>query len=506
MKVSTVVSRMDMISLEKFIGQDVLSLVTEKEDMKPSKIKEMASSPSSEKLCLYDYEKAELILEFLKPEEKLALAQLLNINADNFSEDFEKVHRLNKLEKFFSFFEQEFVPQVIVEVPPVELVQPNRGLRPYQAQLINKFKKEFETNKIARVLLHLPTGAGKTRIAIRFLAEQLAFKGANFLWLANDNRLLRQAENEFKQAWKAVGDVDCQILRVSRHMNLDLLDGNMKSALFCTVQTYHEMIKADLPLFREIPKHINFVVFDEAHQVIADTYKNVVSSICFYANNAFLIGLTATPGRSNLDIEADRQLKEFFQGNKIKLSTSELGYSNPFQYLIDKKYLATPHFTPLDFDSKSISKRDFLYQKLTELAGRYKKILVFCDSIKEIDIIAASLRLKFPNSFGVHSKNSVEENIMAINKLRDKEITEPVIVLNFDMLTTGFDAPGIDCLVVAKTTNSVIEFSQMVGRGLRGPESGGSENVMVFHIQEATHSFYFDLKMMFEFWEGVWND
>lgn len=80
-----------------------------------------------------------------------------------------------------------------------------------------------------------------------------------------------------------------------------------------------------------------------------------------------------------------------------------------------------------------------------------------------------------------------------------------MIVLNFDMLTTGFDAPGIDCLIVAKTTHSVIEFSQMVGRGLRGPNSGGSENVMVFHVQNLAHEFYFDLNQMFEFWEGVWS-
>jgi hypothetical protein len=55
---------------------------------------------------------------------------------------------------------------------------------------------------------------------------------------------------------------------------------------------------------------------------------------------------------------------------------------------------------------------------------------------------------------------------------------------NYGVLTTGFDAPKIRAVIIARPTTSVVLYEQMIGRGMRGPLNGGTEECQVIDLQD----------------------
>ncbi len=68
-----------------------------------------------------------------------------------------------------------------------------------------------------------------------------------------------------------------------------------------------------------------------------------------------------------------------------------------------------------------------------------------------------------------------------IERFRRGELS---VLCNYGVLTTGFDAPKVRCVVVARPTASPILYEQMVGRGMRGPEFGGTERCLVIDVND----------------------
>ena len=52
------------------------------------------------------------------------------------------------------------------------------------------------------------------------------------------------------------------------------------------------------------------------------------------------------------------------------------------------------------------------------------------------------------------------------------------------MLSTGFDAPGTDAILIARPTTSPVLYSQMLGRGLRGPRVGGNPECLLLDLKD----------------------
>ena len=89
------------------------------------------------------------------------------------------------------------------------------------------------------------------------------------------------------------------------------------------------------------------MIFDEAHQAIADTYSFVTEQICM--RRPPLLGLTATPGRTSGFGEDDFRLAEMF--GYAKVSIDPRGHTSPVSYLIRNGYLANPTFNNVNLDS-----------------------------------------------------------------------------------------------------------------------------------------------------------
>ena len=104
------------------------------------------------------------------------------------------------------------VPQrVSVRANDAESVAPSRGLFPHQKRAAIAVER-YLYYEDGRVMLHLPTGVGKTRTAMSIVATHLrTYRSGLIVWLAATRELLEQAADEFESTWKAVGDrsVDC---------------------------------------------------------------------------------------------------------------------------------------------------------------------------------------------------------------------------------------------------------------------------------------------------------
>ena len=123
--------------------------------------------------------------------------------------------------------------------------------------------------------------------------------------------------------------------------------------------------------------------------------------------------------------------------------------------------------------------------------------IIFAPSKESAVDIATILRLKDVNAASITSDTPRFDRKLNIEKFKDGEVS---ILVNFGVLTTGFDAPNIKAVIVARPTMSVVLYSQMIGRGLRGPMMGGEDECYLIDVKdnlvnmpEANQAFtYFD--------------
>ena len=78
------------------------------------------------------------------------------------------------------------------------------------------------------------------------------------------------------------------------------------------------------------------------------------------------------------------------------------------------------------------------------------------------------------------------------------------VLVNFGILSTGFDAPNTNAVVIARPTCSLVLYSQMVGRGLRGPKMGGTKDCKIIDIKDNFDAFD-SVHDAFKFYDDFWS-
>jgi superfamily II DNA or RNA helicase len=79
------------------------------------------------------------------------------------------------------------------------------------------------------------------------------------------------------------------------------------------------------------------------------------------------------------------------------------------------------------------------------------------------------------------------------------------VLCNFGILTTGFDAPRTSAALIARPTTSLVLYSQMVGRAIRGIRAGGNEFATVVTAVDSGLPGFGDVGEAFLNWEDVWE-
>ena len=381
-----------------------------------------------------------------------------------------------------------------------------------------------------RVVLHMPTGAGKTRTAMHVICRfMIAMEPCLVVWLANSAELLEQAADAFQRAWDHLGNRDVDLLRFWGDHTPDLstvADGVLVAGLQKT-SAYHK--RDSIGLLR-LARRVDLVVVDEAHQTIAPTYRDVIEILSETGTHNALVGLTATPGRTWSDIAVDEQLSEFFRGQKVTLEVE--GSADPVSFLIAEGYLARPTFRRLEVRSQPGSDRyldlpsrpgeDYDPALLEHLSTRtdrniaiiqetyrlmeagHKRILLFGASVRHAEVLAATFLALEIEARVVTGKTAAAARERAVRAFRETS-SRPMILCNFGVLTTGFDAPNTSAAIIARPTRSLVLFSQMVGRATRGPKAGGNQACEISTVVDIDLPGFGDVTDAFTNWEDVWN-
>lgn len=381
-----------------------------------------------------------------------------------------------------------------------------------------------------KVVLHMPTGAGKTRTAMHIIISHLKSNEPTVIcWLAQNAELLDQAADEFERAWQMLGDRPLDLIRFwgKRRPDIsEICDGVIIAGLG-KMYAFDNRKPAEM---LKLADRVSLTVIDEAHQAIAPTYASILSALHTKRPKNQLLGLTATPGRTWSDITADEQLSAFFDNQKVTLEVE--GYDDPVSFLIEEGYLAKPIFKTLnseagielsDRDVKELSEAvdvpDALLERLgdnakrnlkitsavEDLATRHNRIIVFAASVASARLLTAILVVRGHDAYVVTGETGASERERIVKRFKSNRI-RPIIVCNYGVLTTGFDAPGTSAALIARPTRSLVLYSQMVGRATRGPKAGGNAEAEIVTVADPHLPGFGSIADAFRNWEDVWNE
>lgn len=320
-------------------------------------------------------------------------------------------------------------------------------LRPYQEEAKNAVLAEWEKGN-RRTLVVLPTGCGKTIVFAKVIEERVR-AGERGLILAHREELLKQAAEKID---KACG-LGCAVEKAE--------ESSLNSWYRITVGSVQTLMR-EKRLQRFAPDHFDFIVIDEAHHALAESYQKVLR----YFDQAKVLGVTATPDRGDM-----RNLGAYFDS---------LAYEYTLPRAIKDGYLCPikAQTIPLELDLRAVgvsggdfkagelgSALDPYLGKIAEEMGKYcrgRKTVVFLPLVKTSQKFCAIL-----NEYGFKAAEVNGESKDRARVLEDFADDKYNVLCNSMLLTEGWDCPSVDCVVVLRPTKVRSLYCQMVGRGTR---------------------------------------
>lgn len=317
-------------------------------------------------------------------------------------------------------------------------------------------KLEFLRNKgEKKALVIAATGTGKTYLSA---FDIKTYKPKRVLFIVHRENILLKAKETFES--------------IIEEFTCGLYTGNKKEKykdyIFATIQT----LSSNYDEFRK--DEFDYIIVDEAHHITSPSYKKV----CQYFNPKFLLGLTATPTRSD-----NESIYEIFDDNiacDIRLNEAlEYNLVSPFHYY------GISDISSLDYEGIDLTKISELEKllmvnrrvdyildqmKFYGHSGRKRKVLGFCASKEHALYMNDEFNKRGINSISLLSDDSIVKREEQIAKLEDEENSLEVI-FTVDIFNEGVDIPSVNTILLLRPTNSPIIFIQQLGRGLRKYEN-----------------------------------
>ena len=540
MKIKDLLLRLGTENLIKFIDDDLFKIIQirDKSILKQKNFTETILKLSSEKKILINANFRKILLESLKENEAKIIGRLFNLSGDDIwnklnNIDFKKKKNLDLLFEIFNVTNDENLENndYIDKENPI-IIEPNYPLFDHQINVLNQTKEFFKT-PIKKVLLHMPTGAGKTRTAINLVSEKLKENNKNLVvWLAHTEELCQQAHDEFSKAWEIIGNRNLKSYKLFKNFRYNLDDIN-SGFIVLSLDYAYSLTKTNQNKFFSLARKSKFVVMDEAHMSVAPSYQQVLEILV--NKETCLLGLTATPGRAEILSNENFKLAKFY--NKQKATLNIKGYKTPIEFLQDKNYLAKVETEKLEvsinitkiFTKKDIAKelkriqsgRDLsnefvkklsmnetrtnmiIEKTIIENKDKNNKIIIFAGSVESAKNIDLILKMENINCALVTGETHLVERRNNIEKFKDVKSGLNVII-NYGVLTTGFDAPKANIAIIGRPTQSVTLYSQMVGRVMRGKKAGGKKSCKVVTVKDPIKGFR-DMSESFTYWEDLWQ-
>ena len=535
MDFNDLLSKADEKTLQELIGSSIFRLLKLlKSDLnQPLKLRETLLNIYTPEELLLDKKKRNLLFDLITDKQAEILAIVLEAKSNLEPRQALKKLTINnnsKAQKFlFNFFDISVIGRSveIVTIPSFRENTPEYPLFSHQRRAVQEVKK-YLSKSPRRVLLHLPTGAGKTRTAINVIVDHLRNNEPTIvIWLAYSEELCEQAIAEFQKAWNFLGDRPITTYRFWGSHDLDV-EKVQDGLIVAGLAKVYNATKKSIRFINQLGVRCSLVIIDEAHQAIAQTYRLILDALVLPYEETGLLGLTATPGRTWANIHIDAELAKFFAKQKVTLKID--GYDNPIDYLIEQQYLAKVEYRSLLYETGiQLSSQDIkrinneleipeyilhrlaedeqrnicIILALEELAQYHQRIIVFSISVEHAYLLTAILRLRGLNAHHITGNTPKQERENLINSFKN-DAPESKILCNYGVLTTGFDAPKTSAVVITRPTKSLVLYSQMVGRAIRGVKAGGNLRAEIVTVVDSQLPGFASVAEAFHNWEDVW--
>ncbi|MCF6213449.1 MAG: DEAD/DEAH box helicase family protein [Flavobacteriaceae bacterium] len=337
-----------------------------------------------------------------------------------------------------------------------------KSLYNYQKQAINKIFKSFEEEAADYHLLYqLPTGGGKTVIFSEIVRQYLRHHNKKVAVLTHRIELCKQTSKmltEFNVVNKVIDS------------KANLADQENYTCFVAMVETLNNRLndgKLDI-------SDIGLVIIDEAHY-------NSFTKLFKFFDKAFILGVTATPLSSNIELPMNKNYDELIVGETITslIEDEFLARAETYSYNVGLTSLIVG--SNGDYTVKSSEDLYTNTAMLGKLLQAYeerskdKKTLIFNNGITTSICVYHTFRdAGYPIA---HLDNTATKKERA-NLLKWFKETPNAILTSVSILTTGFDEPTVDTIILNRATKSLTLYYQMIGRGSRILKDKATFNVI----------------------------
>jgi len=344
-----------------------------------------------------------------------------------------------------------------------------KDLYSYQKGAIDKIFTAFDdAREDYHLLYQLPTGGGKTVIFSEIVRQYLKNHNKKVLVMTHRIELCKQTSGmltEFGVNNKVVNST------------ANLEDQDQYSCFVAMVETLNNRLQED----KLDISNVGLVIIDEAHY-------NSFTKLFKYFEKAFLLGVTATPLSSNIKLPMNNNYDELIAGESIEslIDNGFLSRAEMFSYNVGLTSLvvgANGDYT-VQSSEDLYTGSDMLSKLLQSYEERCKgkKTLIFNNGINtSLYVYDAFKHAGYPIA---HLDNTATKKQRKAILKWFKE-TPDAILTSVSILTTGFDEPTVESIILNRATKSLTLYYQMIGRGSRV-----LKNKSTFTVIDLGNNFY----------------
>ena len=356
-------------------------------------------------------------------------------------------------------------------------------LRDYQQRAIDQLYEWFHKNESGNPCLVLPTGSGKSHIIAALVKDALtSWPETRVLMLTHQKELIAQNAEKMREHWR-----NAPMGIYSASLKRKVLDEPITFAGIQSIAKKGNQIG-----------HIDLVIVDECHSINhseAGSYRKLLTTLSEINPALRVIGLSATPyrlGHGYIHEGADTVFDALIE----PITITELvldGYLSPLRSKHTSHTLNTDgvkkqggEFVASALEA-AVDRDDInaiVVEETIRRASDRKSWLFFCAGIGHAHHVADLLNDSGISAACVTGQTPQSEREQILRDFKDGHIRA---VTNVNVLSTGYDYPGIDCLVMLRPTMSPGLYVQMAGRGMRIAEGKQDCLVLDFAGNVSTH-------------------
>ncbi|OAL72482.1 DEAD box helicase [Trichophyton violaceum] len=343
------------------------------------------------------------------------------------------------------------------------ILNPEIRLRDYQEECIQSVLSHLDAGH-KRLGVSLATGSGKTVIFTQLIGRVNLpdHKRTQSLILVHRKELVEQAAKHCTRAYP------------DRTIEIEMANSHATGTADITIASIRSLLsKGRIEKYN--PERFKLVLVDEAHHIVAPSYREALAHFNLGETNAdspALVGVSATFSR--------------FDGLKLGAAIDYIVYHKDYVDMIGENWLSDALFTTVkshvdlsrvsdgpngDFQTHQLSlavntetANDITVSSWRSKAGERKSTLVFCVDIAHVRDLTAKFREIGVDARYITGQTPKDVRAKELEAFRNYEF--PVLV-NCGLFTEGTDIPNIDCVLLARPTRSKNLLIQMIGRGLR---------------------------------------